>query len=325
MDEDTNDLTDLGRCLSVLSLEPRVGKMIIWSYILGCSRAATSMGVAMSYKSPFILPPKSMRQTADQIKVAISEGSESDQITILNVLKTYDNFSRRNKGSGFYQYCRSNFLNFNTVQMIADLRRSIGNELASLGFSAPSSTNPKWHNRNGFTNPAFLQATIAAGLYPNVASRVKGDVNFSTISNRKAKVHISSVNSCQGQPLRGKCQVGKKEIEFIAFGEMVRGVQFFTMSQTSHLASAMPLILMCGNLRVRPANVQGEHKSVLCVDDWINFLCPKDIASALVVLRKRLDVAFAKIVADPSAGPGQLNPEESDAVATLSAVINDAT
>jgi HrpA-like RNA helicase len=28
MEEDTNDLTDLGRCLSVLSLEPRVGKMV---------------------------------------------------------------------------------------------------------------------------------------------------------------------------------------------------------------------------------------------------------------------------------------------------------
>jgi HrpA-like RNA helicase len=28
MEEDTNNLTDLGKCLSVLSLEPRVGKMV---------------------------------------------------------------------------------------------------------------------------------------------------------------------------------------------------------------------------------------------------------------------------------------------------------
>ncbi len=28
MEEDTNNLTDLGKCLSVISLEPRVGKMV---------------------------------------------------------------------------------------------------------------------------------------------------------------------------------------------------------------------------------------------------------------------------------------------------------
>jgi HrpA-like RNA helicase len=38
MDFGTNDLTDLGHCLSMLSCEPRVGKMVIWSYILGCAK-----------------------------------------------------------------------------------------------------------------------------------------------------------------------------------------------------------------------------------------------------------------------------------------------
>lgn len=55
---ETNDLTDLGQCLSVLSLEPRVGKMVIWSYLLGCARVTAQMAVAMSYKSPFVLPPQ---------------------------------------------------------------------------------------------------------------------------------------------------------------------------------------------------------------------------------------------------------------------------
>lgn len=51
MDQETNDLTALGQCLAVLSLEPRVGKMVIWSYLLGCVRVACNMAVAMSYKS----------------------------------------------------------------------------------------------------------------------------------------------------------------------------------------------------------------------------------------------------------------------------------
>ena len=37
MDKDTN-LTPLGNVLSCLSVEPKLGKMIIWGYILGCSK-----------------------------------------------------------------------------------------------------------------------------------------------------------------------------------------------------------------------------------------------------------------------------------------------
>lgn len=95
MEAETNDLTNLGLCLSVLSLEPTVGKMVIWSHLLGCARAASSMGVAMSYKSPFVLPPPFMRKEADECKVKMSENSESDQITVLNALRTKDNLSRR--------------------------------------------------------------------------------------------------------------------------------------------------------------------------------------------------------------------------------------
>ena len=321
MVEDINDLTELGECLSVLSLEPRVGKMVIWSYILGCSVAAASMGVAMSFKSPFVLPPTSLRQKSEQIKVAISEGSESDQITILNVLKARDNFHRRNKSSGFSKYCKSNFLNLNTVQMISDLRRNITNELVSLGFPAPTASNPKWHNRNSYSRPAFLQATITAGLYPNIGTRLKGEINFSTISNRKAKVHLSSVNACKGQPLSSKSQVRKGEIEFIVFGELVKGVSSFTMNQTTHLSSPMPLLLMCGNLRVRPAVLGEQKKSVLCIDNWITFLCSEDIASTIVILRQRLEKSFAKIVSNPSGGLSQLNPNEKASVETLSEVL----
>jgi len=82
MQPETNNLTDLGECLAMLSLEPRVGKMVIWSYLLGCARVATNMAVAMSYKSPFVLPPARARREADAAKVQLSKGSESDQVGI---------------------------------------------------------------------------------------------------------------------------------------------------------------------------------------------------------------------------------------------------
>lgn len=42
MDEDTN-LTHLGHCLSHLSVDPRLGKMIVWGYILGCAKVGSNL------------------------------------------------------------------------------------------------------------------------------------------------------------------------------------------------------------------------------------------------------------------------------------------
>ena len=50
MDEETNELTYLGICLSALSLKPRVGKIVIMSHLIGCARASSFMAVAMSHK-----------------------------------------------------------------------------------------------------------------------------------------------------------------------------------------------------------------------------------------------------------------------------------
>ena len=329
MEAETNDLTDLGLCLSVLSLEPTVGKMVIWSHLLGCTKAACAMAVAMSYKSPFILPPPFMRKAADEVKIALSKGSESDQITVLNVLRVKDDLSRKGRAGGsFFDFCRRNFLGPSTMGMIGDLRRNISRELSSLGFLP--STDGGYHNRNGDSGPEFLQATIAAGLYPNIASRRKGEANFSTVTNRKAKVHISSVNACKGQPLNGKCQVGEGEVEFIVYGEMVRGVSSFTMNQTTHLTSPLPLILLCGNLRVRPADLEQNDignvvgKSVLSVDDWILFLSSTEVASNLVVLRRRLNNAFWHLVANPALGLSKLGSAEKDAVETLGLVLRSS-
>jgi len=330
MDEYSNDLTDLGICLSNMSLEPRVGKMVVMSFLIGCSKAASWMAVGMSYKSPFALPPPSLRKAADSAKVNLSEGSESDQITTLNVLRTRDTISKRGMGS-LAGWCRSTYLNFSSLNMISDLRRNVSRELESLGF--PPVAENGYHNRNGDFNPAFLQAAICAGLYPNVAFRREGDVNFSTMSNKKARIHLSSVNAVKSQPLSKKCQVSSHEVEFVIFGELVKGKIMFTMENTTHLVSPLPLLLLCGQLRVRPIYFVSpqcdEHetvsidRAVLTVDDWLTFLAESEIARGLIILRKRLDSAFSAMTSDPTSF-ADLSPVEKDAVNTLSVVLNSA-
>lgn len=320
---ETNDLTNLGQCLSILSLEPRVGKMVIWSYLLGCARVTSQMAVAMSYKSPFALPPPAMRRSAEKAQVELSQGSESDQVTVYNTMIKQDQI-RKNKSEGAWrEFCRRNFLSPSTTQMISELRKNIARELSSLNFPDPMK-NGGFHNRNQ-NKEALWQAALSAGLYPNVCTRQRGEVNFSTMTNRKCKIHVSSVNAVKGQPLNNKCQIPEGEVEFVCFGEMVKGAHMFTISQTTHLASPLPLLLLCGTALTVHPDPNDHQFAILGLDDWIVFKCPADAAAALVVLRKRLDAAFLKALAQPSLlGDQNMEELDRDAIDALGQVLQSA-
>lgn len=168
-----------------------------------------------------------------------------------------------------------------------------------------------------------------AGLYPNLAHRTMGEINFSTMTNKKAKVHISSVNAVKGQRLQGKCTSPKGEVQFIVFGEMVKGASAFTMNQTTYLTSPLPLILLCGKLCIKPiqkAFVSCDHPniSMLSVDNWLMFQCTTDIAKSLVILRRRLDTIFLSFLANPREKLSSLKLEERDALAALSAILESS-
>mmetsp|Transcript_29257 Transcript_29257/g.79144 ORF Transcript_29257/g.79144 Transcript_29257/m.79144 type:complete len:1313 (+) Transcript_29257:175-4113(+) len=319
---ETNDLTSLGECLSVLSLEPRVGKMVIWSYLLGCTKVASQMAVAMAYKSPFVLPPPHMRREAERSKLILSDHSESDQVTVLNAVVKRDQLKKKKGESAYRDWCQRNYLSASSLQMIGDLRKNLTRELSTLGFADPMARG--YHNRRDTKQHALWQAAIAAGLYPNVATRKRGDVNFSTMTNRKAKIHVSSVNALKGQPLNSKCQIPNGEIEFVCFGEMVKGSHFFTLSQTTHLPSALPLLLLCGtSLQIHP--IDESEYSELNLDDWIVFQCSTEEASRLVILRRRLEGAFWNAIAQPSQDPRQsMTFLEQDAIETLGLVLTSA-
>jgi HrpA-like RNA helicase len=125
----SNDLTALGECLASLSLHPRAGKMVIWSYILGCARVACAMASGMSYRSPFILPPPSLKKMAAKSMVELSNGSESDQFIMHFLLEKKDKCKTQNE---FYNFCQENFISTATLQAVSDSRKNINNDLKLL-------------------------------------------------------------------------------------------------------------------------------------------------------------------------------------------------
>jgi len=331
---ESSDLTTLGECLAVLSLEPRVGKMVVMSYLLGCAMPMEIMAIAMSYRNPFILPPPKQRREAEQAQLKLSDGMESDQLLYHNVIVKTDKLKKQKNGeSAYFNWTRRNYLSSSTLNMCSDLRRNLSRELSSLGFPDPIQSG--YHNRHSNDRALWL-STIAAGLYPNCASRKRGDVNFSTMANRKAKIHVSSVNSLPGQPFNSKCQ---RDEEFVVYGEMVRGTHFFTLQNTTHISSPLPLLLLCGTkLSIHTPKLDGgdsgSDKSILNLDDWLVFCVNTDFASSLVVLRNRLEGSFWNLLLKRNVSAGKnsqgldiqslLTEKEQDALETLDLVLDES-
>lgn len=343
MEPITNNLTELGNCLSCLSVDPRVGKMIMWSYILGCSNDAVSVAVAMSYKvrikrngcfvrilfrssliflilvkTPFVIPPQSMKKYADEAKMKLSEGCESDQILILHVLKLLEKAKRNSDKKVFQRECRKNFVNIGTLEMISSMRQNIHRELQSIGFPDPNDCN-MWYNRNLNDKASFsVEASIIAGVYPNVAAREKGEMNFRTAKDRKAKMHISSVNACKGMPLSKK----STELEFVAYGELVKGVSSYTINLTTHLPSVLPIFLLCGNFQFRTADcTAGSSKDcIISIDEWISFRCNSKVGSTLAVIRSRLESIFFHFVSSTKHSWNDFSELEKRTLAALDAI-----
>jgi len=132
-----------------------------------------------------------------------------------------------------------------------------------------------------------------------------------------------------------------------------RPAQFFTVNQTTHLASPLPLLLLCGtSLTVRPVreaeaeegydsngnrNAKGQNGNpgsklaILTLDHWIVFQCDVVVAADIVVLRKRLESAFWNAIkrsGSQNAGGknilAKLTPVEKDAVEILGPVLQSA-
>lgn len=259
-----------------------------------------------------------MRKYADEAKVKLSEGSESDQVLILNVLNMFDQVNKRGNKNSFRQDCRRSFINIGTLEMISSIRKNVSKELESIGYPSPNLMNT-WYNRNSNGSSLFsLQASVVAGLYPNVAVREEGEVNFRTMGNQKAKMHISSVNSCKGMPLSKK----STELEFVAFGELLKGVSTYTINQTTHLPSVLPILLLCGDFRIRTLDSEGNDTkySVITIDEWISFRCEYEIGSTLAVLRSRLETIFFHFVSSSKHSWDDFNDNERSTLAAFDAV-----
>ncbi|KIJ21992.1 hypothetical protein PAXINDRAFT_159969 [Paxillus involutus ATCC 200175] len=161
-------LTSLGRHMSMLPVDLRLGKMLVLGSVLRCLNPVLTVVASLSAK-PLFVSPMDKRKEANQAKL-LFDTDHSDLLTDVNAYNKCMRLRSEGKSqSALRSFCEENFISAASVREITSLRQDFLSSLADLGF-VPFSASPDSPNLNvNSANPNVVKAVILGGLWPRVA------------------------------------------------------------------------------------------------------------------------------------------------------------
>ncbi|NPC97997.1 ATP-dependent RNA helicase HrpA [Nocardioides sp. zg-DK7169] len=128
-------LTDLGRRLARLPIDPRLGRMVLEAERLGCLREVVVIAAALSLQDPRERPGPdhpAEQARADQLHARFkAEGS--DFLTWLNLWRFLKEQQRELSGSAFRRMCKREFLNYLRVREWQDFESQLRQVCKEMG------------------------------------------------------------------------------------------------------------------------------------------------------------------------------------------------
>lgn len=156
-------ITELGRRLARLPVDPRLGRMILAADTEGCLREVLVLVAALSIPDPRERPTD--REEAARAKHARFADDESDFMSYLNLWRHLSEQRKQLGGSAFRRMCRDDFLHYLRIREWQDLvgqLRSIARDLG-LRDSGIDADEPAGRAR--------VHAALVAGLLSHVGMR----------------------------------------------------------------------------------------------------------------------------------------------------------
>ncbi|MFZ0163050.1 MAG: ATP-dependent RNA helicase HrpA, partial [Trebonia sp.] len=153
-------LTDTGRKMARLPVDPRIARMIIEADRQGCAREVLVIAAALSIQDPRERPADN-QQAADTAHRRFAQ-PESDFLTFLALWDYLTDRQRELSGSAFRRMCRAEFLNYLRVREWQDLHAQLQSLSADLGLSTDSSSSER----------ARVHTALLAGLLSHVGMKV---------------------------------------------------------------------------------------------------------------------------------------------------------
>lgn len=152
-------ITDVGRRLAQLPVDPRLGRMILQADSEGCVREILVLAAALSIPDPRERPAD--REDAARQKHARFADEHSDFISYLNLWRYLAEQRKGLSGNAFRRICRDEFLHYLRIREWQDLTGQLRSIARDLGIT--ESDEP--------ADPAAVHAALLAGLLSHVGLR----------------------------------------------------------------------------------------------------------------------------------------------------------
>ncbi|OCL12583.1 ATP-dependent RNA helicase A [Glonium stellatum] len=178
---DGDELTALGRHLSMIPADLRCSKLLIYGATFGCLEATLTIASILTLRSPFF-SPKDKREESKAARASFGKG----QGDLISDLRAYEQWSgMRSKGISprdLRLWCDQNFLSPQALHEITSNRSQYLSSLKETNFIHPyySSVDPSSQgNYNRFnSNDALLRSLIAGAFNPQIARIELPDKKF---------------------------------------------------------------------------------------------------------------------------------------------------
>ncbi|XP_027836248.2 ATP-dependent DNA/RNA helicase DHX36-like [Aphis gossypii] len=285
LDEKEN-LTPLGFHLAKLPIGPLEGKMIILGAMFSCLSPIMTIAASLNFKDPFVMPANKEYQCRE-IKKEMDEGHQSDHLMVTRAMSKFLLAKQENRA---WEFCRENFLMFNTMNMLHELKSQYAKYLCDLGFIKTPIYTDSEYNQNS-NNVKLLKCVLAAGLCPNIAvsnPKIKSNgrkfSKFVTAEDGKVEIHPKSVNSIDSY----------YESPLLLYHTKLKTTSIFLHDTT--MIYPFPVVLFAKSLKI---NGEKTDHVTFSLNPQINFTCSNRTAVFIKQVRKRLKFLIDHLMSHP--------------------------
>ncbi|KAL1797693.1 hypothetical protein ACET3X_004299 [Alternaria dauci] len=319
-----DELTALGRHMSMIPADLRLGKLLVYGATFGCLEAVLTIAAVLTARSPFISPRERDQETRnefDRLRASFS----NNQGDLLVDLRAYEQWSAlRSKGMSTRDlrfWCQDNRLSPQTMFDIASNRTQYLSSLKEISFIPThySSHNPSIHgsyNKHN-ANDALLRALIAGSFNPQIARIQLPDKKFAAGIAGAVELDPSAREIKYFNQENGRVFVHPSSTLFASqtFPHNASFVAYFNKMATSKVFirditpfNAYSLLLFAGEIKV---DTLGRG---LVVDEWIRLRGWARIGVLVSRLRGMLDNVLESMVREPGKGVSGRQSEVIDVV-----------
>ncbi|MDR5896866.1 ATP-dependent RNA helicase HrpA [Larsenimonas suaedae] len=196
-------LTQKGRQLAKLPIDPRLAAMILAAGPLGSVRETLIIVSALSIQDPRERPAEK-REAADQ-KHRQWQSPDSDFMSWLSLWHGFDEARGLYSSSGLRRWCRENYLNYLRLREWHDTFRQLRKLAQSLGLTLSDADTP--------ADESLVHRALLAGLLSNIGLKQEQREYLGT-RNRKFLIHPAS-------------GLSKRAPKWVMAGELMETSQLF--------------------------------------------------------------------------------------------------